>query len=199
MILASIAFALWLWMTVGLVKDTQFNLRQYAENVRRRNSGDYHYWPSYESHSKWEAVRDNIGWFVAGTLALSGAAFGIMAIISNEMSDSSLRAYHHSSTDLRAMSASSDAHGSFFLASGYVDDRQVFRYIFQDENGGNRLDSIWAGYAVVYEDSEQGGTMVRSWGTPKSLLWTFVPAEMDLAFHVPTGSVKDGYEMAVSD
>lgn len=199
MIIALIALAFWLWMVISLVRNTKHDMRIYEKNLADSKSDRYHYWSSYEHHSRWQVIRGAIGWFIGGTLVIGFVASMLSLFVVHMMPQSSLRVYHESTTNLRALSVNSDLQGSFFLASGYVDDKQVFRYIVQDEQGGNRLKITDAYNSVVFEDSLKGGTLVRSWGVPENTLWSYAPRELDVQFHVPAGSVVDGYEMTVEE
>lgn len=107
--------------------------------------------------------------------------------------------------ELRALGNSSSTSGSFFLGSGYVDERLTFSYITRDEKGGNRLESDEANDVVVYEDSEDQAYRLQPTKIVDGDWWWLAPGVTGLTvdvgtveFHIPEGSIDSSYTISVN-
>lgn len=107
--------------------------------------------------------------------------------------------------ELRALGNSSSTSGSFFLGSGYVDERLTFSYITRDEKGGNRLESDEANDVVVYEDSESEAYRLQPTKIVDGDWWWLAPGITGLTvdvgtveFHIPEGSIDSSYTISVN-
>lgn len=91
-------------------------------------------------------------------------------------------------------SPSSTYEGHFFLASGTVDEELVYRYLTKDADGLITRHEVDASHAYIIEEGEtasieyryQCNTWTYPWGACQR------PAYV---FHVPNGSVLNGYEV----
>lgn len=111
------------------------------------------------------------------------------------------REYSEVKTGLAALNTDSELEGSyssvFFIASGTVGDREVYRYISVDEGGGYRVEEINMDDVVVFMDATaETAHMVTPFHAYQD--W-FVPWDTtgrdwdrDIEFHIPEGSVKTG-------
>lgn len=103
--------------------------------------------------------------------------------------------------NLTALETGNQVSGRFFLGSGTVNDNQVFSYLYQDEDGGFRLDSAYASNSVVYEDdSEKPRLEVDNYETvPNPWLSPILPiggeSTGENKFYVPEGSVLSNYQV----
>lgn len=107
--------------------------------------------------------------------------------------------YRTESRGLTALANRTDQPGGyFFLGSGVVEDREVYRYMEQDETGGNRMRDIPVDYAVIYESDGEPrlekvtGFGNRWWLTPwknKSFRGT------ENHFYIPEGSIARNFEV----
>lgn len=98
---------------------------------------------------------------------------------------------YHEDTNLRALSTSSEISGSFFLASGTVDEKPVYKYISIREDGGFEFDSIKVSKVVVYEIDGDKAFLRETHYKQKSNLWTIFDPPSETSFHVPAGSVQE--------
>lgn len=99
------------------------------------------------------------------------------------------------STELRNLNTGSETSGSFFLGSGYVDEERVLNYIERDSDGGNRVYSVEADKAVIYEDTDSP-RLVTVAAAHGEWLWGAGNApfiERTYKFYVPEGSVFEDY------
>lgn len=98
---------------------------------------------------------------------------------------------YHEDTNLRALSTSSEISGSFFLASGTVDEEPVYKYISIREDGGFEFDSVKVSKVVVYEIDGDKAFLRETHYKQKSNLWTIFDPPSETSFHVPVGSVQE--------
>lgn len=130
---------------------------------------------------------DEIGQPIFATLALCvGACFIVMFSVAGspgKVIDS------YEDTKLRAISSSSETSGSFFLASGTIDEKPVYKYITIREDGGFEFDSIKASRVVIFEEGDSA--FMRKTNFKPTSRWTIFSPSPELSFHVPVGSVQE--------
>lgn len=121
---------------------------------------------------------------------IAAVVLGILSLLSLLLPGRELTSETH---ELRALSSSSTAQGSFFLGTGYVDGERTLNYIAQEE-GWARLGEASADSARVFEDSstptvtEYTYLSSNGWAVP----WTFAVGRA-WDFHVPAGSILENY------
>lgn len=98
---------------------------------------------------------------------------------------------YHEDTSLRALSTSSEISGSFFLASGSVDEEPVYKYISIREDGGFEFNSVKVSNVVIYEIEGSSAFLRETHYKQKSNLWTIFDPPSETSFHVPVGSVQE--------
>lgn len=87
--------------------------------------------------------------------------------------------------------------GAFFVATGYVDEEPVFKYI-RSEGEGNVLRSMNADNAVIYEQDGEPRVDVYTWYGEDQFWIPWRQYVGDTAnFFVPEGSITAGYEIGV--
>lgn len=130
---------------------------------------------------------DDIGAPIFGTLLFCvGGCLLTMMIVSGspgKVIDS------YEDTKLRAISSSSETSGSFFLASGTIDEKAVYKYITIREDGGFEFDSIRASNVVIFEEGDSA--FMRKTNFKPTSRWTIISPPSELSFHVPVGSVQE--------
>lgn len=94
-------------------------------------------------------------------------------------------------TQLRALDSSSELSGSFFLGSGSINDKEVYKYITIRPDGGFEFDSMKVTDAVIYEIPGNSAIIRTTHYKPASRLWTFFGSTPQVSFHVPVGSVQE--------
>lgn len=114
-----------------------------------------------------------------------------------------------SRTELQAMGNSQGMNGNYsgflFYSHGSVNDTQIVQYVVKHKNGYSQLKKVDAKKARVYEDEAKSPYLVRH--TKETIVpdWTgfgFIyrekPTMVRMDFHVPKGSVSQGYSIDVS-
>lgn len=123
-----------------------------------------------------------------------------MAHHSNAKSDGTVERVDVVRTELAALNNSSTVSGEFFLGFGSVDNKDVYRYIVQDADGGYRVSSVDASDAVVYEMPGASNAYAESARLKSPSSWYAISntSRDEIKFYVPEGSVKqDTYEVSV--
>ena len=139
-----------------------------------------------------------------GMTAVSGAALGLLSLlivlaISLTLPSTSVDSHRQ---DLKALGNSSNISGSFFLGSGYIGSSQYFNYIVKQDNGGYKLDSVYAEAVTVFEDAPADSGWYITYTAQKDYDW-LVPFSLDgfdapdPEFHIPEGSIVTGYNVSV--
>lgn len=147
----------------------------------------------YHRDSYWADVWSSVGVGFFTLVFGACAAFILCAVFSLFTGHTE----HVGWCNLKAIGDSSTTSGSFFLGSGYVDNTQVFNYYCVDDNNSNM-------YYRQYQDADQS-VIIEDNGTPRldqyqdipSKWWSvaFMRGSMRNEFHVPAGTVKDGFKL----
>lgn len=138
------------------------------------------------------------GAFVGGILWLLVGVFGVgmLAHWGSTTEKTDTKVY-----TLTALETGNQTSGTFFLGSGRLDGTPVFSYLYQDKNGGYRLDTKRASNSVVYEDdSEKPRLEIDVYTTtPNPWIAPFLPLgetnKGENKFYVPEGSVLSNYQV----
>lgn len=148
-----------------------------------------------------------VGWrFIwVGSLAVT-AALVVLAVFGGIVS--SMIRYTNNVTEketytLQAIGTGSEVegqyHSAFFIASGYVDEKQVLKYIRSDGNGGNVLKTAEAENSVIYERDGEPTVEVYYW-YGENEFW--MPGRFFNAytwnFSIPKGSITQDYTIGVN-
>lgn len=88
--------------------------------------------------------------------------------------------------------------GSIFASYGYVHGVRTLSYISKDENGAIQVGYVYAQNAYVYEGDDKPRMDTLNWTKENGWFFPFgvVSTAKTYNFHVPVGSVVDGYEIA---
>lgn len=130
--------------------------------------------------------------FCAGMVLLVG---GIITI--NEPTKPVNKTYN-----LVALQDGNSTGGSFFLGTGYIDDKQQFSY-YQENNGQYRLKSVDAENAIIIQGNGKP-RVVKSCSLDAVAPIIFYPffqgdrydcSTKTYEFHVPPGSIKSNYTL----
>lgn len=107
-------------------------------------------------------------------------------------------------TKLSALGNDSELSGSFFLGSGSIDEKAVYQFIAQTEDGGYYLKTIPVRNVLVYTDATADTAtyvdyirMVDNWWLSSEPIQ--VSDNYTDEFHVPEGSVDFTYRVSVTD
>ena len=98
---------------------------------------------------------------------------------------------------LRAMGNGDGVEGrSYFLGSGYVEDKAVISYIENLDDGGSKLKRANASESVIYEGAEEPTLSIHSYAGKN---WWITPFNTHTAtkyeFRVPDGTVVETYTL----
>lgn len=102
---------------------------------------------------------------------------------------------------LVALSTDSKVEGYYgrgiFISRGYIDEKQTFNFLYEKSDGGVKLDYSLAEDSVIYQDAQESPYRTEyiwgkynPWISPVSM-----SASYSYDFHVPEGSVAEGYEV----
>ena len=103
--------------------------------------------------------------------------------------------------ELRAIRTGDQISGNFFLGSGSIDGKPVYRFFYIARDGKIWLDQVYAYQAAIREEDTR--PIVDVWEIKRvrrlSVFWTVLPPMRDTKyyweFHIPPGSVFQGYEL----
>lgn len=100
---------------------------------------------------------------------------------------------------LRALNTGSEIHGQFYLGSGQIDEKPVFRFLYEQADGGVKLSSVPASKTTVYE--EDTAPRLTTYETQRHANGFWAPFGITAfksyayEFRVPEGSVLKTYEV----
>ena len=140
---------------------------------------------------------------IFGTIAACFLMFGFFPHMAGEQGE--VRPISAEKRDLQALSTDTAVQGQtyrgVFLGRGWIDEKQVISYVYENADGGFVLDRSNASESVIYE-GEEDQPYVRvtkyelvpnGWFAPFAGGWTALD---QYEFYVPDGSVSDGYVVA---
>lgn len=140
---------------------------------------------------------------IFGTIAAAILMFGVFPGLAGDNGD--VRPISVENRDLQALSTDTAVQGEsyrgVFLGRGWIDEKQVISYVYETDDGGYVLDRSNASESVIYQDEEDQPyvqitkyeIVPNGWFAPYSTGWTALD---QYQFHVPDGSVTDGYVVA---
>jgi hypothetical protein len=89
--------------------------------------------------------------FMAGLLAGGMVVFAVGSTIATGIMHGNIAYEKNGVQQLKALNAGTGIEGSFFIGSGYVNDREVYRFYKQNNDGSFSMDSIDASDAKIFE------------------------------------------------
>lgn len=140
------------------------------------------------------------GFFIGGIL--SGAVFGLILTVLYAIPG--LHSVTHTQDEtysLRAVGTGSSVegriHGGIFVTSGYIEGKQIFSYVREDQTGGYVLRQADASDSVVYQGDYEPRVDVTTYtyGNPWIFPWE-TGSGYTAKFYVPEGSVANSYEVS---
>lgn len=146
------------------------------------------------------------GYFFSGMLYLfcmacaGGLCLGISYGIGQAFTSSPVEGQHQ---HLAVIRDKDGVEGRFFLGSGYIENQQYYFYYQNLPDGGLRPGKVVAdqGVTVYQEDRKDAELVIFNWkiNYPAWAWLVCLPAPegtgKSFEFHVPKGTVKDGYSM----
>lgn len=145
------------------------------------------------------SVGGSIGWSIFVIAISAVISFFIIVLLTFFLPDSR---FEETKTDLVALGTDSETKGQFFLGSGVINENAVYQYINQGDDGAFRMETIRVSRAAIFEDATDTTAHMVEWNGFIDYWW-FTPVAIDSGnvyetqFHVPAGSVKVGYNVAV--
>ena len=88
--------------------------------------------------------------------------------------------------------------GTIFASYGYMEGERVISYISRAEDGGVTVGFEDADDSTIYEGEEDPHMITQYWTKENRWFWPFgsVATGESYEFHIPTGTIVDGYEVS---
>lgn len=139
------------------------------------------------------------GCIVSFLLALGIFGFTNMVYDSSESVEDNAKRTNVEKVELVALNNSSEYSGTFFLAFGSLDEKDEYKFITRDEEGGMEIDSTRVSNAVVYEIPGATSAYMETAYLKKESTWFAIGAtsEDKVRFYVPEGSVQKDFNVAL--
>lgn len=205
-ILIALAFAWWLWYVAP--KRRKFYEYEHVYVGEGRNRKYKGYEKVYDGKYRWhfyfyEWWTGVLG--VLGILLLCGASmaawgFGLAGLQNWLQADSTLES--ESDSNLVALDTGDGIQGRYsgniFISTGYINSYKYFSFLYEEGDGGIRVGTVYTWDGTVYQD-EEDQAFVTEFVWHKYDPWISPYAAWKgetYAFHVPAGSVVQGYEVA---
>lgn len=134
-----------------------------------------------------------------------GALIGILiAIMFSSFLGHEQIQQEYEKTEIVALTDNSQISGSFFLASGSIDQEDYYKFYFKTPDGGKQWNSLLARNVIIYEEDRNDAYIskiqnvksfrkIRKWNyvfIPKFLIDVYIrPTDM-YGIHVPKGTIK---------
>lgn len=141
------------------------------------------------------------GFFV---LAVPFAAIVILGLVNGIYNDSesvieNAERINIEKTELVALNNSSEYTGTFFLAFGSLDEKDEYKFITKDEDGGMEISSISTHNVIIYEIPDATSAYMETSDLDFPSTWYAFGGENTdkVRFYVPEGSVQKDFNVAL--
>lgn len=95
---------------------------------------------------------------------------------------------------------------SFFMASGVIEDKQIFQYVKKSKKGYSELKKIDAEKVRIFEDESKKPYYIAyysqesfpDWLGIDFMEWSLEKKYLYTEFHIPSGSIQNSYDIDIS-
>lgn len=203
-VLIALAFAWWLWQVAPKRKKVTHYEHTYSDDKRREYLGYEEVWDGkyrwdHYFYEWWTALFGVLGILLACGVAMTAWGFGLAGLQMWLQADAKVE--KETTYNLAALDTGEGIEGRFggnvFISTGYINSYLTFNFLYEEKDGGVRLGNIYSYDGTVYEDEEDQPHVTEfTWHKYDPWISPYAAWKGDTyAFHVPEGSVVQGYEV----